>query len=498
MQYLGSYDENGNLDIDKLKEELEKIPGKVTVTETEEGLSVTVNGFKFTIEADGTIESVNGIYLSQTTLKKIEGEDPVTLTATMTEGISGTIIWSSSNKSVATVDNGTITLVAPGTADIIAKVKGTHYSAKCTVTIVSKVKEISADNLEIETNEEKTIKLTTNPSSNVEDLTYTYQVIEGNSYARVDNNGKVRGLAVGTSKIRITGTGKNGTNVTTECTVTVKSSIIKINTSPDNRMTTELKIDISYKYNGIKQYKIGESNKTWSTYTDTITLTSDTVISKGWGNSDKTVTIYAKGTNIEGNEEIVTQKLQTLDIDAPAAPSIVFDYGYPLLTGSGVVASDDKARITYDTRNDITNLYSIDNGQTWQNYTGTITNIGNGTVIAKSVKSSGLETMVSKTIGEVSDALEQKAYDGDLTTYAPGGGAKSVYANVDESAWGKTIKLSYLTGYHGVTFFNKNGSILFTQDSRSDIVTSVVPQNSTRLRLYFNEGGGLYEIEVQD
>ena len=393
------------------------------------------------------------------------------------------------------------------------------------------------------------------------------------------------------------------------------------------------------------------------------------------------MTIYAKGTDTAGNEQIVAEKILTLDIDAPATPVIESNYGYPILTEYGVKL-DGATTITYDTRNDITNLYSIDNGKTWKEYTGTFSIPGAGTVIAKSVKATGLETVVTKTIGIPSDALgveaydgdestfistfsakymqvdpsvwgkkvrvkaqsrwfesqsikfldenntviysdslrgdvtiqtydkiytmpentakiqlytnsntfliyevqllnepiineiypllteyrvEQRdgtvqiwydstsvqrlykiddgnwqeyknqqvnlalgmtiyakgidkygnettissytgrddslapeAYDGDLSTYAPGGDRKNVYIDIDKSAWGKIIKLYYLNGYHGTAFLDSNGTESGWQDSRSLTVTRTIPENTTRLRLYFNEGGGLYEIELQD
>ena len=57
LQYFGSYDENGNLDIDKLKIELSKIKGEVVIQDTETGLSVTVDGYTFEIDGKGNTES---------------------------------------------------------------------------------------------------------------------------------------------------------------------------------------------------------------------------------------------------------------------------------------------------------------------------------------------------------------------------------------------------------------------------------------------------------
>lgn len=58
------------------------------------------------------------------------------LTAT-TEPDGATVEWASSNESVATVSEGTVTAVSAGTASITAtiSVDGTEYSASCAVTV---------------------------------------------------------------------------------------------------------------------------------------------------------------------------------------------------------------------------------------------------------------------------------------------------------------------------------------------------------------------------
>ena len=275
---------------------------------------------------------------------------------------------------------------------------------------------------------------------------------------------------------------------------------IKINISPNNTITTEVKIDINYGESGIKQYKIGETNTTWSTYENTITLTSDTVISKGWGNSDKTITVYAKGTDAEGNEQIVTQKIQTLDIDAPAAPVIASNFGYPILTESGF-QFDGATTIKYDTRNDITNLYSIDNGTTWQKYTGSITVSSKKTIIAKSVKTTGLETITTKTIDIPSDAINQNGYDGDENTYHQIDSPK--YIKVDSSVWGKTVRIKVLSGWPGnqtIRFLDGNDTELSSHLCQGGgraveyDKTYNIPENTTKI--LFDLTGGYFNIYI--
>ena len=81
---------------------------------------------------------VSGITLSKTSLTMTANGQTASLTATVTpdNAANKSITWSSSNSSVVTVVNGTVTAVANGTADITATAAdGSGVSAKCSVTV---------------------------------------------------------------------------------------------------------------------------------------------------------------------------------------------------------------------------------------------------------------------------------------------------------------------------------------------------------------------------
>ena len=171
----------------------------------------------FTINEDYTIDTISGIGLSKKEVKLLKGQTE-TITATLTEGVSGTITWESSNTNVATVANGTITATGTsGEATITAKVEGTEYEATCKVIIIQKVTAITASDVTVGKNETAKIQVTTTPSGEVEDLTYTSGTP---GVATVSADGTVTGVSEGTSVITIKG--KVSTSVSTTCTVTVK------------------------------------------------------------------------------------------------------------------------------------------------------------------------------------------------------------------------------------------------------------------------------------
>ena len=212
----------GEANLDDLKAELEKV-GATVKTTGELPWEVTLDGYMFRINENLSIDEISGVGISKKELKLLNGASE-TLTATVTEGVTGTIKWESSNPSVATVENGKVTAVGTsGTATITVKVDGTDYSDTCTVSIVQKVTAISAENLTVGKNGTGKIKVTTIPSGLVEDLTYTSDTP---SIATVSEDGTVTGVAEGTATITIKG--KISTNVSTTCTVTVKKALVDL------------------------------------------------------------------------------------------------------------------------------------------------------------------------------------------------------------------------------------------------------------------------------
>ena len=207
---------DGDIDTGKLREELEK-----------EGLTVKTEGdnlpwdvaddkYIYRINEDYTVEEVQGISLSKKEIKLVSGESE-TITATLTEGVTGTITWESADKNVATVENGKITVVGTtGSTTITAKVEGTEYEATCKVSIIQKVTSITAKNVTVGKNQTAKIEVTTIPTGLVEDLTY---VSDTPNIATVAEDGTVTGVATGSATIIIKG--KISTNVSTTCTVTV-------------------------------------------------------------------------------------------------------------------------------------------------------------------------------------------------------------------------------------------------------------------------------------
>ena len=213
----------GQVDKTVLRDEITKAGMTVKTDGDDLPWEVVSDKYLFRINEDYTVEEISGIGLSKKELKLFNGQSE-TITATLTEGVTGTITWESADKNVATVENGKITAVGTtGSTTITAKVEGTEYEATCKVSIVQKVTSITAKNVTVGKNQTAKIEVITTPTGLVEDLTYAS---ETPSIATVAEDGTVTGVATGSATITIKG--KVSTNVSTTCTVTVTKSRISV------------------------------------------------------------------------------------------------------------------------------------------------------------------------------------------------------------------------------------------------------------------------------
>ena len=118
--------------------------------ETTEAFAVKINGekqeavsvenhiysFEYTASSDLTI-TVEGISYTGVKLDKSEAalypNETLTLTATVDPNAEGTVVWASDNAAVATVENGVVTALKAGTANITASIG--DVSALCRITV---------------------------------------------------------------------------------------------------------------------------------------------------------------------------------------------------------------------------------------------------------------------------------------------------------------------------------------------------------------------------
>ena len=178
-------------------------------------------------EKEPEIVKVTGVTLNSTSLTLTEGESQ-TLSATVSpqDAANKKVIWSTSNASVASVDNGgKVTASAAGSATITVTTDDGGKTATCTVTVKAAVVPVTGVTLEPSTLEitvgDADVKLTaTVAPENATDKTVNWASDKA-EVATVDDQGNVHAVTAGTANITVTTTdgGKTAT-----CAVKVKAA----------------------------------------------------------------------------------------------------------------------------------------------------------------------------------------------------------------------------------------------------------------------------------
>lgn len=130
-------------------------------------------------------------------------------------------VWSSSDESVITIENGNITALKEGSSTITAKTADSQFSTTCTVNVKDiKVEsiELNKDSLDLKVNEEETLSVTFNPENATnKNVTWT----SADEKIATVENGKVIGVSAGTTMVTVTS--EDG-NFSDSCIVNVKAS----------------------------------------------------------------------------------------------------------------------------------------------------------------------------------------------------------------------------------------------------------------------------------
>ncbi|MGV8093860.1 MAG: Ig domain-containing protein [Mangrovibacterium sp.] len=149
---------------------------------------------------------VTGITLNASTIEIINGTSTqLVLTISPGNATDKTVNWSTSNNSVVTVNQGTITGVSVGEATVTATTNDGGYQATCLVKIlpvpVTGV-SLNKSSLSLLVNETSTLTATIQPE-NAANKVVTWASSDQNIVS-VDNNGNVQAKAIGSAQITVT------------------------------------------------------------------------------------------------------------------------------------------------------------------------------------------------------------------------------------------------------------------------------------------------------
>ena len=183
---------------------------------------------------------VTGITVNPTSLSLVEGETS-NLVATISpkDADNQSVIWSSNDGSIASVNNGKVTALKAGSTTITAKSDDGGFTASCSVTVVAKTIEVSSISLSkteltLTEGDSETITATVKPDD-ATDKTVTWSSSD-TAIATVED-GKITAVKEGIATVSA-----YAGNKTTVCMVTVKKKVIAVESIRLNMTSLSLTI----------------------------------------------------------------------------------------------------------------------------------------------------------------------------------------------------------------------------------------------------------------
>lgn len=184
-------------------------------------------------------------------------------------------------------------------------------------------------------------------------------------------------------------------------------------------------------------------------------------------------------------------------------------YLYPILYDTGV---EINKYITINYGDSKNNYYSLDNGETWIEYTGNIKINKETTILAKSKDSNKINKISKQEIKLelASNALPNKAYDGNISTKVEAVTSNDTtnIINIDPSMWERNVLLYiYTHDNHGrvsIYLYNENGELLSSTSNNTPSNKKwwkkvTIPTNTKQMSIVLQyPNAELYEIQVEN
>ena len=286
--------------------------GTATITAT------TTDGSNLTATCKVTVVETpaTGISLNKTTAS-LKANETVTLTATVTPSTTTnkSVIWTSSDETVATVKDGVVTAHNVGTANIIVTTTdGSNLSATCKVTVVETLATgISLDKTTatLKASEIVTLTATVTPSTATnKNVTWS----SSNETVATVKDGVVTAHKVGTATI--IATTADGSNLTATCQVTVEATIAKTMTLDKTNVTLKATESVTLIAN-ITPESTTNKELSWISSDESVATVKDGVVTAHKVGTANIIVTTTDGSNLTAickvNVERTSAETLTLD-----------------------------------------------------------------------------------------------------------------------------------------------------------------------------------------
>ena len=353
---------------------------------------------------------VTGISLNKTSTTIGRGETETLTAIVEPNGTGSTVEWTSSNPSVASVEqNGEVTAVSAGTATITATAGGKSASCEVTVNVPLKGITINGNQTSIRKGTTTQLSVTFDPEDTTDNKTISWSS-DDPEIASVDQNGLVTAIADGSTTIRARAGSVEGTYAITVEEVPLQSISIKSETTIHRGETETLQVTYA------PENTTDDRTVSWST--------SDPTIASVDGNG--TVTAVEKGQAVITAKVGEKQAACIVTVDAPLKSIVPTNSTLELV-------KNQKATITYtfdpeDTTSDRTVAFSSLNEDvaTVDALTGEVTAVKAGDAVIRLTGADGITADVKLVVTEIpidqvildkQNAIVEKGQTTELTAF---------------------------------------------------------------------------------
>lgn len=291
--------------------------GKITaITEGSAIITASINGKKSTCKVIVSSDyiPVNGININKNALNILIGtSETLIYTINPSNATNKDVTWTSSNPSIATIENGVVTAKKIGTTIITVSSYG--YRATCKVTVVDTVKltniTLDKSNITIKEKESTNLNITYTPS-NATNKKVTWKSSNTN-IVTVDSQGRISAINPGSATI--TAVSNDGGYVAT-CKITVEAISKKVTgVALDKKELSIMAGEKTTLTATINPDYAENKNITWSSSDDDIvTVKNGEITAISPGNAE------IKVTTEDGNKEAIC----TVTVTSPPIKSISF------------------------------------------------------------------------------------------------------------------------------------------------------------------------------